>query len=79
MIMDVPIRTETIALDQFLKLAGLVGTGGEAKVRIQGGEIRVNGEVESRRRRTLHAGDRVELEGEAGEVFRVVRAGDGGE
>ena len=51
-------------LDQFLKFTGLCGTGGEAKVRIQGGEVRVNGEVETRRSRRLAAGDVVEIGGE---------------
>lgn len=51
-------------LDQFLKFHGLVGTGGEAKLLIQGGEVRVNGQIESRRGRKLLAGDQVELGGE---------------
>ena len=51
-------------LDQFLKFHGLVGTGGEAKLLIQGGEVRVNGQIESRRGRKLPAGDQVELGGE---------------
>jgi ribosome-associated protein len=50
---------ETIHLGQFLKLAGLVATGGEAKRLIQGGQVLVNGEVETRRKRQLHAGDEV--------------------
>ncbi|MCX5933109.1 MAG: RNA-binding S4 domain-containing protein [Cyanobacteria bacterium] len=48
-------------LDQFLKYQGLVATGGEAKVRVQAGEVRVNGAVERRRGRQLLPGDRVEL------------------
>jgi len=51
----------SIRLDQFLKWMGAVGTGGEAKFRIQGGEVAVNGEVESRRRRKLRPGDRVRV------------------
>lgn len=54
----------TICLDQFLKLVGIVGTGGQAKMMIQGGEVRVNREVETRRRRKLAAGDVVEVEGD---------------
>jgi len=54
----------SIRLDQFLKLAGAAGTGGQAKLLIQGGEITVNGEVETRRRRKLRPGDRVIVEGE---------------
>ena len=49
----------TIRLDQFLKLTGLVSTGGQAKLCIQAGDVRVNGEVELRRSRKLVAGDEV--------------------
>jgi len=49
----------TIHLDQFLKAHGLVSTGGQAKMVIQGGEVLVNGEVETRRRRQLLDGDSV--------------------
>lgn len=54
---------ETIHLDQFLKVQQLVGTGGQAKLVIQGGEVLVNGEVETRRRRQLRAGDVVAFDG----------------
>lgn len=50
-----------IRLDDFIKRSGLVGTGGEAKVYIQSGDVRVNGEVETRRRKQLSLGDIVEL------------------
>ncbi|MFY7695854.1 MAG: RNA-binding S4 domain-containing protein [Cyanobium sp.] len=53
----------TIQLAQFLKLQGLVGTGGEAKILIQRGDVRVNGAIETRRGRRLHPGDAVELAG----------------
>ena len=53
-----------IRLGDFLKQSGIVGTGGEAKLRIQSGEVSVNGKVETRRRRQLAAGDVVELLGE---------------
>ncbi len=52
-----------IKLDQFLKQTQAVGTGGQAKLMIQDGEVRVNGEIEVRRGRKLVTGDRVELEG----------------
>lgn len=52
-----------IRLDQFLKANALVGTGGQAKLLIQDGQILVNGEVETRRRRQLHEGDVVEFDG----------------
>ena len=57
-------QEETIRLDQFLKLAGITGTGGQAKVMIQAGDVLVNGEVETRRRRQLHIGDVVLVDGE---------------
>jgi ribosome-associated protein len=55
---------EYIKLDQFLKLAQITMTGGEAKAMILEGLVKVNGEVELRRGRKLRHGDRVEVEGE---------------
>ncbi len=52
---------ETLRLADLLKRRGLVGTGGEAKIRIQSGEVTLNGEVETRRRKQLAIGDRVQL------------------
>lgn len=54
----------TIDLQDWLKIAGLVQTGGEAKFRIQDGQVRLNGAVETRRRKKLRPGDVVELGGE---------------
>lgn len=62
---EVAITTEFIRLDQFLKLAGLAQGGGEAKVRVQGGEVSVNGAVEPRRGRKLRPGDLVALGGDS--------------
>lgn len=56
-------RSEHICLDQFLKLQSIADTGGQAKLMIQGGEVKVNGEVETRRRRKLVSGDIVEVAG----------------
>ena len=53
--------TSGITLGQALKASNLVGSGGEAKVLIQGGVVRVNGEVETRRGRKLQKGDVVEV------------------
>ena len=50
-------------LDQFLKFQGLVATGGEAKLRIQRGDVQVNGVVETRRGRQLGLGDAVSVDG----------------
>ena len=49
----------SIQLDQFMKLTGMVGTGGQAKVVIQAGEVLLNGVVETRRKKKLKSGDRV--------------------
>ncbi len=54
----------SIRLDQFLKLSQCVQSGGEAKVLIQAGEVRVNGVIETRRRRKLVPGDRILCQGE---------------
>jgi ribosome-associated protein len=54
----------TIRLDQFLKWRGLADSGGQAKVRVQAGEVTVNGAVETRRGKKLRSGDRVGIDGE---------------
>jgi ribosome-associated protein len=54
----------TIQLDQFMKYVGMVGTGGQAKIVIQGGEVRVNGVVETRRKKKLKSGDKVTFRGQ---------------
>lgn len=59
---------ETIRLDNFIKLTGIVGTGGQAKLMIQNGTVLVNGEVETRRRRKLSIGDSVVIDGEEYQV-----------
>jgi ribosome-associated protein len=58
-----PSEQVMIRLDQFLKISGLSGTGGQAKQLIQEGEVLVNGELETRRRRKLVTGDIVQFEG----------------
>ena len=50
-----------IELAQFLKLQRVVGSGGEAKLLVQSGQVTVNGEVETRRGRKLQPGDVVQL------------------
>jgi ribosome-associated protein len=57
------ITTEYIKLDSFLKGVNIVGSGGEAKMIIAEGQVRVNGETEMRRGRKLYPGDRVVLGG----------------
>jgi len=66
---DIKIVTEYIKLDQLLKLSGLVLSGVEAKMIINEGEVKVNGEVEVRRGRKLRKGDRIEIDGK---IIRIV-------
>ncbi|MDR6906068.1 ribosome-associated protein [Agromyces sp. 3263] len=60
---DVPIGGEVIRLGQFLKLAGLLDSGGNVKVAIAEGDVAVNGEVDRRRGRQLQPGDIVTFDG----------------
>ena len=57
------IHTDFIKLDAMLKFAGLVETGGEAKLLIQQGQVQVNGEVCTMRGKKLRGGDTVTLTG----------------
>lgn len=61
----VVIHTDFIKLDALLKFAGLCETGGEAKERIQAGEVRLNGEVCTMRGKKCLPSDTVELDGRA--------------
>ncbi len=63
-----PAADPFIKLDQFLKLAGVVSTGGQAKQLILAGQVRVNGEVETRRGRKLRLGDEVVALGQLWQV-----------
>ena len=63
-----PITTEYIKLQDLMKLADLVSTGGEAKLRILNEEVTVNGEVCTMRGKKCRAGDTVELDGQTVEV-----------
>ena len=61
---NIIITTEFIKLQDLLKFANLVGTGGEAKIIIQEGEVKVNGEVCTMRGKKIRPGDIVELDGQ---------------
>ncbi|MBN2567560.1 RNA-binding S4 domain-containing protein [Candidatus Woesearchaeota archaeon] len=52
---------EHIELNAFLKTRGIVPTGGQAKLLIRSGGVRVNGKVETRNKRKLRRGDRVDV------------------
>ena len=60
---DITITTEFIKLQDLLKLANLVGTGGEAKIVIQNGDVSVNGEVCTMRGKKIRPGDMVAFDG----------------
>ncbi len=66
-----PITTEFIRLDAALKLANAVSTGGQAKLVITEGDVRVNGEVCLSRGKKLHAGDRFAFGGVEYEVRKA--------
>ena len=58
----VSIHTEFIKLDALLKYAGLCETGGEAKELVQGGAVKVNGEVCTMRGKKIRPGDAVTVD-----------------
>ena len=58
--MEVFIKEDYIKLDSALKLSNLVSTGGHAKIIIQNGEVKLNGEVCLQRGKKLRNGDKVE-------------------
>ena len=60
---DITITTEFIKLQDLLKLANLVDTGGEAKIVIQNGDVLVNGEVCTMRGKKIRPGDMVAFDG----------------
>lgn len=60
---EIFIRDEYIKLDSFLKFSGAVLSGGEAKELIQGGKVKVNGEICTMRGKKLRPGDSAELDG----------------
>ena len=60
---NIIITTEFIKLQDLLKFANIVGTGGEAKIIIQEGEVKVNGEICTMRGKKIRPGDIVELGG----------------
>ena len=59
----IKIRDEYIKLGQALKLAGLVGSGVDAKIEIQEGFVKVNGKVELQRGKKIYVGDVIEFDG----------------
>jgi ribosome-associated protein len=67
----VGITKEPVELYKILKFEGLVGTGGEAKIVIDDGQVVVNGTVETRRRKKIVDGDVIEFRGEKLQIQRL--------
>ena len=68
MIEVIKINEEFIRLDSLMKFSGLCNSGGRAKFLIQGGEVKLNGEVCTMRGKKIRPGDRVEYNGRTIEV-----------
>ena len=64
----IAIETEFIKLDNLLKLAGAAPTGGQIKLLIQNGEVRVNGEICTQRGKKMRPGDRASYQDLVAEV-----------
>jgi ribosome-associated protein len=67
----VEITQEPVELYKILKFEGLVASGGDAKAAVADGRVKVNGAVETRKRRQIVGGDRIEF---GGQVLRIVKA-----
>ncbi len=67
---EIKINTDNIQLDQFLKWANIVSSGGEAKILIKDGLIKVNDSVEQRRGRKLNIGDKIEANNQ---VYKIIK------
>ncbi len=67
----VEITSEPVELYKILKFEGLVTTGGEAKLLIGDGQVTVNGEIETRRRKKIVDGDVIEFRGDILQIRRV--------
>jgi ribosome-associated protein len=67
--MEIKIKDDFIKLGQALKLAGVVEDGVEAKIAIQDGLVKVNGEVDERRGRKVYVGDVISF---GGQEIRVI-------
>lgn len=64
----IKINEEFIRLDSLMKFSGLCNSGGRAKFLIQGGEVKLNGEVCTMRGKKIRPGDRIEYNGRTIEV-----------
>jgi len=67
---QIKISTEFVTLGQFLKLANLIQTGGEAKFYLKENKVTVDGEEDNRRGRKLYSGNIVEVENQTFEIVK---------
>lgn len=66
---EIKINTDFIKLDAFLKWSGAVSMGSEAKMFIQEGEVKVNGNIETQRGKKLVKNDIIEFQGESYKII----------
>lgn len=67
---NIKLREDFIKLGQALKAAHMVTSGVEAKIAVQNGEVKVNGEIELQRGKKLYEGDIVEYENEQVKIIK---------
>ena len=67
---NIEIYTDYITLGQFLKIADVISTGGEAKAFLQSNEVIINGELDTRRGRKLREGDLIDV---LGRSFKIIQ------
>lgn len=67
--MEHTLKGEFIELIKLLKFSGIAGTGGEAKMIVDEGEVKLNDQVENRKRAKVRRGDKVEVRGQ---VIKVI-------
>jgi ribosome-associated protein len=66
--MKTPIKGDFVELYKILKFEGLANSGGQAKLMIGDGLVSVNGDVETRKRRKIVAGDKIDFGGQLIEI-----------
>ena len=67
---EITIYSDYITLGQFLKLADIIQTGGEAKSFLAQNTVVIDGEVDNRRGRKLRGGEKIEVLGQTYEITR---------
>lgn len=66
---EIKIDTDFIKLDSFMKWAGIVGSGSDAKMLILDGEVKLNGEVVTQRGKKIFKGDCIEFQDE---LYKII-------